>query len=194
MTISRSLIIRLALTANHASPAQIRANQAVSFLVRAPRPSRTPRAIKRGSVSLPRPGARAIRVISRHPARTMAVNGIVESGSAELSTSGRYMAAVSPVPIATTRARPVFRPRSSARSAARIQARTGTRAPTRTDETCAAAKVGPSSAIGMAARNDGNGNQTSNAGWGMARSGVWKLHSASVTRPRPSTRLRATPK
>ncbi len=78
-------------------------------------------------------------------------------------------------------------------SHARIQARTGTSAPMSTDETWAAWNDVPKIAIGMAARNVGSGIQTSNAGCGITRSGVAKLHSASVTSPRPSTRLRATP-
>ncbi len=61
-----------------------------------------------------------------------------------------------------------------------------------TDEICAAANVAPSTAIGIAARNVGSGSQTSKAGRGNSSGGVWKLQIASDTRPRPSTRLRAT--
>ncbi len=41
-----------------------------------------------------------------------------------------------------------------------------------TDDICAAEKVVPNSAIGMAARNVGSGIQTSNAGRGNVSGGV----------------------
>ena len=101
------------------------------------------------------------------------MNSMVESGSVEWSTSGKYTAAVSPVPTASTRRRPTGRPRSSARSAAIRHASTGTRLPTRIGMTWATAKVGPNSFIGMAARNDGRGSQTSKAARGSCKGGVW---------------------
>ena len=42
-----------------------------------------------------------------------------------------------------------------------------------TADHCDAAKVAPTNAIGMAASNDGNGSQTSNAGRGKTSGGVW---------------------
>ncbi len=95
--------------------------------------------------------------------------------------------------MASVRARPTGMPRDSATSAARRQARTHTSEPTSTDATWAAAKVGPKIAIGMAIRNVGSGSQTSKAGRGNDSGGVWKLQIASVVRPWPSSRLRATP-
>ena len=68
---------------------QIAASQTVSFRVRAPSPKRTPKLTNRRSVGRAPRGSRASRVMTRHAARTITVNGIVESGSAELSTSGR---------------------------------------------------------------------------------------------------------
>ena len=80
---------------------------------------------------------------------------------------------VSPVPMASVRERSRDRPRSSATSAASRQARTGTIAPRRIADHWAAAKETPRSAIGMAARNDGSGSQTSNAARGISSGGVW---------------------
>ena len=68
------------------------------------------------------------------------------------------------------------------------------RVPAATGMTCAARNVGPKIAIGIAARRLGSGSQTSNAARGTSSGGVWKLHRALLTRPWPSTRLRATPK
>ena len=60
--------------------------------------------------------------------------------------------------------------------------------------TCAAAKVGPRSAIGIAARNVGSGSQTSNAGRGKTSGGVCIAPQRVATRGRgPRARLRATP-
>jgi hypothetical protein len=65
------------------------------------------------------------------------------------------------------------RRRSSATSRASRQARTGTIAPTTTAAHCDAANVGPRRAIGIAARNVGNGSQTSKAARGNTNGGVW---------------------
>ena len=46
-------------------------------------------------------------------------------------------------------------------------------APVTTANTWDEANVAPNSAIGMAARSDGNGSQTSNAGRGNTSGGVW---------------------
>ncbi len=110
--------------------------------------------------------------MSRHAASTSTANGIVESGRAECSTSGRYTAAVSPAPSASTATRLGGSPRSSAASAVIRQARSGTSEPITTELTWAAANVVPKSAIGMAARNVGSGSHTSNAGRGKTSGGV----------------------
>ena len=75
--------------------------------------------------------------------------------------------------MASVRARDVGRPRSAATSAARRQASTGTIEPMTTADHCDAAKVAPANAIGIAARNDGSGSQTSKAGRGKTSGGVW---------------------
>ena len=106
-----------------------------------------------------------------------------------------------PVPSASVRPRSGDRPRSSATSAASRQASTETMDPASTGTTCevriaTSSGIGagpPNSAIGIAARSEGSGSQTSNAGRGKTSGGVPKLHRASDTRPRPSTRLRAAP-
>ncbi len=161
------------------------ASQTASFRVSAARPRSTPRASTRGSANRAPRGSRAIRPASRHTARTRAANGIVESGRTEWRTSGRKTAAVSPVPSASVRARPGDIDRSAATSAPSRQASTATSAPTAIDDHWAAANVAPRSAIGIAARKDGSGSQTSNAGRGNVSGGVPKLQIASVTRPRP---------
>jgi hypothetical protein len=97
---------------------------------------------------------------------------MVESGSDEWSKSGRYTAVVRPAPTARVRARPAGSSSSRAASAASRQARTGTSDPMRIDETCAAANVWPTIAIGIAARNVGSGSQTSKAARGTSSGGV----------------------
>ena len=51
----------------------------------------------------------------------------------------------------------------------------------------------PSTAMNGISRRVGRGSQMSKAGRGKDRGGSWYDHMASVTRPRPSTALRATP-
>ncbi len=169
------------------------ANQAASLRVSAASPRSTPRANARGSANRAPRGSRAIRAASRHTARMRAANGIVESGRTEWRTRGRNTAAVSPVPSANVRARPGGIDRSAATSAASRQASTATRAPTAMDDHWATANVAPRTTMGIAARKDGSGSHTSNAGRGNVSGGVPKLQIASVTRPRPVTRLWATP-
>ena len=48
-------------------------------------------------------------------------------------------------------------------------------------------------AIAGSASTVGSGSQTSKAGRGKTSGGVWKLQTASLTSPRPSSRLRAAP-
>ena len=177
---------------NQARPAQARASHSASLRARAARPIRTPRPIRRGSRARAPPGTPSNLVISRHAARTIAAKTPVESGSALNSTRGSSTAAVRPTPIASVRARPDGRPSSAATSPARRQARTGISAPTSTAGSCATANDVPKRAIGRAISSDGSGNQTSNAGRGKMSGGVWKLHRASLVRPWPVTRLRAT--
>ncbi len=105
---------------------------------------------------------------------------MVESGWTECMTSGRYTAVVSPVPIASVRARPAPRPRSRATSAARRQARTESSAPSGTVIPCAAriavssgiGAVAPDRTIGIANSSEGSGSHTSNAGRGKTSGGV----------------------
>ena len=72
-----------------ATISQARPSQIASLRVSAARPISTPSPISRGSVSRPPRGSRTSRVISRQADSARTVNGIVESGSAEWSSSGR---------------------------------------------------------------------------------------------------------
>ena len=73
----------------HATIAQARPIQTASFLVSAASPIRTPSQMRRGSKVRVARGSRAILGMSRHAARARAANGMVESGRAEWSSSGR---------------------------------------------------------------------------------------------------------
>ena len=89
---------------------------------------------------------------------------------------------------------PSGRPRAAATSAASRQASTAHDRPDDDRRHLRRARTssrrGPS---GSPRGSVGSGSQTSNAGRGNESGGVWKLQIASVVRPWPSTRLRATP-
>ncbi len=87
--IARARTILGASIDRHAKTTQMNASHAVSFRVSAPSPKRIPSARRRTSVSRAPSGRRTIRVMSMHADRTITAKGIVESGRAELRTSGR---------------------------------------------------------------------------------------------------------
>ncbi|TMC62285.1 MAG: hypothetical protein E6J17_07005 [Chloroflexi bacterium] len=92
---SRTRSARVVPGMDQATIAHARPSQAASLRVKAARPTSSPSTSSRGSPSrlrggrVARRGDRARRLIRRQAARTIAVNGIVESGSAEWRTSGR---------------------------------------------------------------------------------------------------------
>ena len=130
-------------------------------------------------------------------------NGFVESRWTEGRTSGSATAATSPAPSASVRERSADSSRSSATSAAIRQAMTGTRAPsTAATGSVTPYSVEPVASIGTSPRRLGSGSQISKAGRGKknpkapvagSRASVANDQIASVTMPRPSARLRATP-
>jgi hypothetical protein len=139
----------------------------------------------------------------RQASRAGSANGFVESRWADGSTSGSVTAATRPAPRASVRDRSASSDRSSARSAATRHATTGTSAPRRAATgSVVPYAVEPEASIGSSPRMLGSGCQISKAGRGKkkpnvpligSRAGVANDQMASVTMPRPSARLRATP-
>ncbi len=185
-----------------ATSAHVVPTQAASLRARAATPIAAPRARSRGSRARAG-GRRTSRTMRRHATSAGRANAFVESRCAEGRTSGRATAATIPAPTASVRDRSAPSDRSSATSAAIRQAATATSAPrTAATGSVVAYAVEPATSIAPRPRRLGRGSQISNAGRGKkrpkapltgSRAGVAYDQIASLTKPRPSARARATP-
>jgi hypothetical protein len=131
-------------------------------------------------------------VISRQAPRTRAANRLVESGRALNRTSGSSTAAVRPTPSGQGPGAALGSPSSAATSAASRQARTGMRAPTSDDRHLGHGERGSQESHRQGDQERRQGQPDLEGRPREDSGGVWKLHRASLVRPWPVTRLRAT--
>ena len=182
-------------TPNQAMTAQMSASQTASLRVRAAEADETPRARSAAGRSDAAPrgsrsdaGHEQARAEGERRERHRRVGqGRVEE---QRQVDRRRQAGAR---ARASRARLGGKPRSVATSAASRQASTGTSAPIEDAHTWAAGKVGPNSAIGIAARNVGSGSQTSKAGAGRPAAASRSSTARRSPGRDPRARLRATP-